>query len=231
MPLMPEAAMIFAAGFGTRMRPLTEDRPKPLVSLSGRPMIDRAIDLARDAGARTVVANLHYKADMLRDHLDGSGIALVEERPDILDTGGGLRNALPHLGSGPVWTLNPDAVWQGPNPLRLAVERWDPARMDALLVCVPPDRARGRQGGGDFSVAVDGRVSRGGEAIYGGAAIVATDRLAEIEECVFSLNRLWDLLIADGRCFACLYPGQWCDVGHPAALPLAEEMLKGPTHV
>lgn len=223
--------MIFAAGFGTRMRPLTDDRPKPLVEFAGRPMIDHAIDLARHAGARRLVANLHYKAQMLRDHLAGSDVHLVEETPDILDTGGGLRNALPQLGAGPVWTLNPDAVWQGPNPLRLAAEHWDPDRMDALLVCVAPDRAHGRDGGGDFRIAEDSRIARGGPAIYGGAQIIRTDRLAEIPETAFSLNRLWDLLLADGRCFGVLYPGTWCDLGHPAALPIAEEMLRGGTRV
>lgn len=226
---MPSAVMIFAAGFGTRMRPLTADRPKPLVELAGRPMIDRAIDLARDAGAERIVANLHYKGAMLRNHLRGTGVDLVEEQPDILDTGGGLRNALPALGPGPVWTLNPDAVWQGPNPLRFAAERWAPERMDALLVCLTQGQVRERKGPGDFRVAADGRVSRGGDAIYGGVQILKTDRLGEIPERVFSLNRLWDLLIADGRCFACLHPGNWCDLGHPGALVTAERML-GETH-
>lgn len=218
--------MIFAAGFGTRMRPLTNERPKPLVKLAGRPMIDRAIDLARDAGASRLVANLHYRSDMLRDHLGSTGVLLVEESPDILDTGGGLRHALPQLGPGPVWTLNPDAVWQGPNPMRLAADAWEPDRMDALLVCLPPERVRGRVGGGDFHVDANGKITRGDDAIYGGVQILKTDRLAEIPESVFSLNRLWDLLIADNRCFAFMYPGMWCDVGHPAALPIAEEMLR-----
>lgn len=223
--------MIFAAGFGTRMRPLTRDRPKPLIALAGRPMIDHAIDLARGAGAQRLVANLHYKAEMLRAHLAGSDVDMVEESPDLLDTGGGLRHALPQLGPGPVWTLNPDAVWQGPNPLEFAAERWDDDRMDALLVCVPPDRAHGRDGPGDFDVTADGRVTRGSGAIYGGAQIIRPDRLAGIPERAFSLNILWDILIAEGRCFACLYPGSWCDVGHPAAIPVAETMLKGQARV
>lgn len=231
MHVTPEAAMIFAAGFGKRMRPLTDDRPKPLIQVAGRPLIDRAIDFARDAGARRVVANLHYKSQMLRDHLRGSSVQLVEERPDILDTGGGLRNALTLLGNGPVWTLNPDAVWLGVNPLRLAAENWDPDRMDALLVCLRPGHARGRIGFGDFRIADDGRLSRGGDAVYGGAQIIKTDRLAEIRETAFSLNKLWDLMMADGRCFACAYPGTWCDVGNPDALALAEQMLRTPDRV
>lgn len=223
--------MIFAAGFGTRMMPLTRDKPKPMVELAGRPLIDHAIDLARDAGAKRVVANLHYKADVLREHLEGSDICLVEEQPDILDTGGGLRHALPFVGEGPVWTLNPDAIWRGPNPLGFAADRWDPDRMDALLVCLEPSRCRGRKARGDFKVGRDGRVSRGGDVIYGGAQILKTDRLTEIADRVFSLNRLWDLMMEEGRCFACIYPGTWCDVGHPEALPIAESMLKGSADV
>jgi N-acetyl-alpha-D-muramate 1-phosphate uridylyltransferase len=228
---MPDAVMIFAAGFGTRMRPLTDERPKPLVELAGRPMIDHAIDLARGAGASRLVANIHYKGHMLRDHLKGTGVVLVEESPDVLDTGGGLRHALPQLGPGPVWTLNPDAVWQGPNPLSLAAEQWEPDRMDALLVCLTPAQVRGRVGKGDFHVEANGQIARGGDAIYGGVQILKTDRLAEIAEATFSLNRLWDLLIADGRCFACMYPGRWCDVGHPEALNIAEKMLGESDHV
>lgn len=226
MRLMPQAAMIFAAGFGTRMKPLTDDRPKPLVRLAGRPMIDHAIELAREGGARRLVTNLHYRASMLRDHLRGTGVIAVEEKPQILDTGGGLRHALPQLGPGPVWTLNPDAVWQGPNPLQFGADTWEPDRMDALLVCLPPERVRGRLGGGDFHVASDGRVMRGGDTVYGGVQILKTDRLAEIPEKAFSLNILWDLLIANGRCFAAIYPGKWCDIGHPAALEIAEAMLR-----
>jgi MurNAc alpha-1-phosphate uridylyltransferase len=231
MRLIPSAVMIFAAGFGTRMRPLTVDRPKPMVQLAGRPMIDHAIDLARDAGADRVVVNLHYKGELLRDHLRNTAVRLVEEQPDILDTGGGLRHALPNLGPGPVWTLNPDAVWQGPNPLRFAAERWEPDRMDALLVCLAPEQVRGRIGPGDFHVTTDGRVSRGGDRIYGGVQILKTERLMEIPDEVFSLNRVWDLMMADSRCFACMYPGTWCDIGRPEALKIAEDILGEPDRV
>jgi len=143
--------------------------------------------------------NLHYKGDVLRRHLAGSDVCLVEETPDILDTGGGLRHALPQLGPDPVWTLNPDAVWQGPNPLRVAAEHWDPDAMDALLVCVEPARALGRVGSGDFRSGPDGRVARGGDAIYGGVQIVRTDRLAEFPDAAFSLNRVWDAMIRIGH--------------------------------
>ncbi len=219
--------MIFAAGFGTRMMPLTRDRPKPMIELAGRPMIDYAIELARNAGADKLALNVHYKGDVLRHHLQSCDIALFEEQPDILDTGGGLRNALPHLGTGAVWTLNPDAVWQGPNPLAFAADHWNAEKMDALLVCISPERAVGRIEPGDFHIDAHGRVMRGGDAIYGGVQIINTDRLFEIPERVFSLNRLWDLMIEEDRCSACMYPGTWCDLGHPGALQIGEKMLSG----
>ena len=134
---MPDALMLFAAGFGTRMGALTADRPKPLVEVAGKPLIDHALDLAEGVGPLRRVANAHYRADQLAAHLDGRDVALSREEPEILDTGGGLRAALPLLGPDPVFALNTDAVWSGPNPLRLLAEAWDPERMDALLLCVP----------------------------------------------------------------------------------------------
>ncbi|HKL64600.1 MAG TPA: NTP transferase domain-containing protein, partial [Roseovarius sp.] len=109
--------MIFAAGFGTRMGALTQDRPKPLIKVAGRALIDHALDLVAGHAPSRIVVNLHYRADQLVAHLDGRGVRLSHETPDILDTGGGLRAALPLLGDGPVLTMNSDAVWQGPNPL------------------------------------------------------------------------------------------------------------------
>ena len=226
--MKPTAVMIFAAGFGTRMRPLTNDRPKPMVSVGGRPMIDYALMHARTAGARKIVSNVHYLHDVIEPYLVARNITVIRELPDILDTGGGLRNAIPALGPEPVWTLNPDAIWQGPNPLTFAADHWDPKTMDAMLVCVPPSHALGTKSSGDFTVAPSGQVSRGSGAIYAGAQIVKTERLSEIPEDVFSLNMLWDRMIAAKRCYACLYPGSWCDVGHPDGIPLAETLLKDP---
>jgi GTP:adenosylcobinamide-phosphate guanylyltransferase len=125
--------MLFAAGLGTRMRPLTDARPKPLVEVAGRPLIDHALDLAGAAGIGRIVVNLHYLPGQIRDHLAGrSGIAFSEEGM-LLDTGGGLKKALPLLGDGPVLTLNTDAVWTDPLALKALLSAWDPARMEALL--------------------------------------------------------------------------------------------------
>ena len=145
--------------------------------------------------------------------------------PDILDTGGGLRHALPLLGDGPVFTMNTDAVWQGPNPLSQLAESWEPSKMDALLLCLPRENALGHKGAGDFMVAPDGRVTRGPGQVYSGLQILKTDRLQEVAEDVFSLNLLWNRMLEDGRLYAAFYPGKWCDVGRPEGIVLAEEML------
>lgn len=224
-PLTP--LMLFAAGLGTRMRPLTDSRPKPLIEVGGQTLLDRALDLARDGGAGPVVVNTHYLGQMIAEHLSGQDVAISDESDLILETGGGLRKALPLLGQGPVLTLNPDVIWTGQNPIAALRAAWDPARMDALLMLVPLAQARGRVGGGDFSIDAEGRISRRGDLIYAGAHMLNPDRLAGVAEDVFSLNLLWDRLIAEGRAFGVMHPGQWCDLGRPETIPLAEAMLHG----
>lgn len=216
--------MIFAAGLGTRMRPLTDATPKPLIPVGGRTLLDRALDLGREAGASRIVVNTHYLGDQIATHLVGRNVAISNEASTILDTGGGLRRALPLLGEGPVMTLNPDVVWTGPNPLRALNAAWRDD-MEALLMLVPVDRATARQGPGDFALDADGRISRRGDFVYGGAQIIRPDRLAAIGDDVFSLNRLWDLMIADNGAFGIVHGGGWCDVGYPAAIPMAERLL------
>lgn len=217
--------MLFAAGFGTRMGPLIADRPKPLIEVAGKPLIDHALAIADEYGPLRRVANAHYRADQLAAHLTGRDVAVSLEQPDILDTGGGLRAALPLLGTDPVFTMNTDALLRGPNPLRLLADAWDPERMDALLLCVPLARAVGRMGGGDFSIDSRGKISRKGDYAYIGFQILKTDGLADIPDRVFSLNLLWDRIAAKERLSILSYPGHWCDVGHPGGITLAEDML------
>lgn len=217
--------MMFAAGFGTRMKHLTKDQPKPMVKVAGKPLIDHALGIAYAVNCDTVVANLHYKPDVLIRHLSDKNVQTILEQPHILETGGGLRNALPLLGTGPVFTMNTDAIWVGPNALSLLLEAWQPERMDALLMCIPTDHAIGHSGEGDFTLASDGQLGRGPGVIYSGAQIIKTDRLAQIKEDAFSLNLLWDDMLKDQRLFGLSYPGQWCDVGHPEGIALAEDML------
>ncbi len=226
----PRSVMLFAAGFGTRMGALTADRPKPMIEVAGKPLIDHALALVRAHGAERIVANIHYRPEALIRHLGDSDVILSHETPDILETGGGLRAALPLLGAGPVFTMNTDAVWRGPNPLDHLAALWDPDRMDALLLCIPRDHAIGHSGTGDFTIHAQGRAQRGPGLIYSGLQILKTDGLHDITETAFSLNRLWDRMLAKDRLFAASYPGQWCDVGHPEGIAQAEEML-GYRHV
>lgn len=219
--------MMFAAGFGTRMRHLTRNQPKPMVKVAGRPLIDHALDLVEDIAPSCVVINLHYKPDPLLRHLEGRDVHTIVEAPDILETGGGLRNALGVLGPKPVITMNTDAIWSGPNPLALLQQAWDPGRMDALLTAIPLAQAKGYGGEGDFIMADDGRLSRGPGVVFGGAQIIKTDLLAAIRAPAFSLNLLWDKMLDAGRMYGLRYPGQWCDVGHPEGIPLAEAILEG----
>ena len=222
----PSAIMLFAAGFGTRMQALTRECPKPLITVAGRPLIARTLDLARAVSPDRIVANTHYKAQMLEDWLAPEGILISREEPDILDTGGGLRQALPLLGAGPVWTSNTDAVWTGGNPFETALAAWQPDTMDALLVCVPLARAIGRQGGGDFTVDAAGSNTRGGEKVYSGVQILKPEGLQDIEGKSFSLNVLWNRMLDQGRLFAVEHPGHWCDVGRPEGIALAENLLE-----
>ena len=220
--------MLFAAGFGTRMGALTADRPKPLIEVADRSLLDRALDLSREAGAGPVVVNTHYLGKQITEHLAGSEVRISDEADQILETGGGLRKALPLLGAGPVATLNPDVVWTGGNPLSALAGAWDPAKMDALLLVKPRAGLPGRKGNADFVLDGEGRIRRatGMEGhVYLGAQILRTDGLARIPDQVFSLNKLWDQMIAAGRAFALEWPGGWCDVGSPEGLAEAEALL------
>lgn len=218
--------MMFAAGFGTRMKHLTQDQPKPMIPVAGKMLIDHALDLVQDADCGPVVANLHYKPAALQAHLQGRGVITLLETPNILETGGGLRNALPFLGNDPLFTMNTDAIWAGPNPLKLLSQAWDPVAMDGLLVCVPMSNAIGHHGTGDFSMAADGRLNRGKGYVFGGVQMIKTEKLLQIREERFSLNLLWDQMLTEDRLSGLRYPGKWCDVGHPEGIGLAEQMLE-----
>lgn len=223
--MRPDCVMIFAAGFGTRMGALTKRVPKPLLPLSGTTLLDRTLWFAEDAGIRRRFVNAHYLADALERHVAGLDVTVLREEPDILDTGGGIKAALPHLGPGPVFTANPDVAWRGPNPFTTlaATEATD---ADAVLLLVPPERTRGRDGPGDFALSADGALSRGGPMVYTGVQIIRTEPVAAIPGRVFSLNVVWDRLLATGRIRGTVYPGDWCDAGTPEGLAEGERMLR-----
>lgn len=221
----PTSIMIFAAGRGTRMGDLTRDRPKPLIEVNDKPLIDHALDLVPKDIERRVV-NVHHHGELLKRHLSGREVLISDESDALLETGGGLRKALPLLGRGPVFTLNSDAVWAGPNPLDVLAEAWEPTQMDALLLLLPPQSATGHQGKGDFLRKEDGTLVRGEGLIYSGAQIVDPSLLHDIGSEAFSLNKLWDLHLERGRLHGVVYTGRWCDVGRPEGISLAETMLK-----
>lgn len=220
--------MLFAAGLGTRMGALTADRPKPMLTVSGRTLIDRALDMVAEAGINRTVVNLHYKGEMLERHLSGRDVALSWEREAPLETGGGLRQALPLLGhASPVFTLNPDGIWTGENPLPRLMAEWDSSRMDVLVMLLPASQAR-CHAGKDFVLGADGRIAWAKGQLsnaYLGAQLIRTEALADIPESVFSLKRLWDLAIGRGRAYGVIHRGGWCDVGTPEGLMAAEQML------
>ena len=222
---MTTPLMIFAAGFGTRMGALTQDRPKPLIPVAGRSLIDHTLDLAWAIQPEQIVVNTHYNAAMLETHLAPRGVQISRETPDILDTGGGLRAALPKLGSSPVLTSNSDAIWHGPNPFELVQDHWDAGRMEALMLCVPLERCIGREAPGDVSLTQNGQVRFGGDYVFGGVQMIQTQRVGACSDQVFSLKSVWEDMAADGTLCGLVYPGWWCDVGHPDGLAKAERLV------
>lgn len=216
--------LLFAAGLGARMGALTKDKPKPLIRVAGKPLIDHALDLATEAEVTTTVVNLHYRGRQIRDHLAGKHVVFSDESAALLETGGGLRHALPLLNGNPVLTMNTDAVWKGPNPVQHILRAWQP-KMEALLLIVEKHNATGHLGQGDFRIDAGGHLHRAPEAIYTGLQIIRTDVLWEIDETAFSMNLAWDIIAQRGGLYGAAYEGQWCDVGQPASISAAEAML------
>lgn len=233
----PEVAMVMAAGLGKRMRPLTATRPKPLIEVARRTLLDHSLDRLRAAGVKKAVVNVHYLADSLEAHLrnrvKGIEIAVSDERNQLLETGGGLVKALPLIDADPFLVVNSDNLWiDGPvDTLRLLASNWDQARMDALLLLVPLARANCHAGQGDFHMAPTGAIRRkkpGTVApyVYTGIQMVSK-RLFEgdVPQGPFSTNILWDRAMESGRCFGAVHQGLWFDVGAPASIAKAEAIL------
>ncbi|HWT12380.1 MAG TPA: nucleotidyltransferase family protein [Allosphingosinicella sp.] len=235
---VPEVAMVMAAGLGKRMRPLTATRPKPLIEVAGKPLIDHALERLRAAGVRKAVVNVHYLPDAVEAHLknrvQGIEISVSDERKQLLETGGGLVRALPLIDSDPFIVVNSDNLWiDGPvDALKLLASGWDEARMDALLLLVPLARAYCHNGRGDFHMSATGMLSRRkprGVApfVYTGIQMVSKRLLdGDMPDGPFSTNVLWDRAIEAGRCFGTVHQGLWFDIGRPENIGKAEEMLR-----
>ncbi|WP_107497738.1 nucleotidyltransferase family protein [Thalassobius sp. I31.1] len=218
--------MIFAAGKGTRMGELTRHQPKPLVKVAGKALIDHTLTTIENAPVSRTIVNTCYFGEMLQGHLKDCDVVFSDESDELLETGGGLRKAVPLLQDSTVFTLNSDAIWHGPDPLQMLADHWDADRMDALLLLITPEQARGHKGQGDFILNDHGQISRGPGYVYTGAQILRTEGLDQINETAFSLNLLWDLYGKSGSLYGLHWPGAWCDVGQPESIPLAEEILK-----
>lgn len=235
---VPATAMVMAAGLGKRMRPLTASRPKPLVEVAGRALVDHVLDRLKAAGVAKAVVNVHYLAGALEAHLrnrvEGIEIAVSDERKQLLETGGGLKRALPLIDADPFLVVNSDNLWvDGPlDTLRLLASGWDEARMDALLLLVPLARANCHGGRGDFHMNAAGALKRrraNGVApfVYTGIQMVSK-RLFEsaLPDGPFSTNLLWDRAIAAGRCFGAVHQGLWFDIGRPDTIARTEAILE-----
>lgn len=237
--VVPRTAMVMAAGLGKRMRPLTATRPKPLVEVAGRALIDHVLDRLRAAGVERVVVNVHYLADALeahlRTHAQGIEVVVSDERARLMETGGGLVQARALLGEEPVLVVNSDNLWvDGPvDAIRLMAARWDGAAMDVLLLMVPLARAHNHRGPGDFHMAADGRITgrrRPGSAApfaYTGVQILHPRVIANWPDGPFSTNLFWDRAIEEGRAYGVVHQGLWFDVGTPEAIGRTEAVLAG----
>ena len=231
----PRTAMVLAAGLGTRMRPLTDTIPKPLVKVGGKTMLDHMLDRLVQAGVETAVVNVHYLAGQIERHLKARArprIAISDEREKLLGTGGGVVKALPLIGDAPFFHVNADTLWiEGvkPNMVCLA-EAFDPATMDALLLLAPSSGSLGYDGRGDYAMTADGRLRRRGERdiapfVFAGAAILAPALFKDAPQGDFPLTRLFDRAEAEGRLHGLRLEGRWMHVGTPAAVAEAEAAI------
>jgi MurNAc alpha-1-phosphate uridylyltransferase len=230
--------MVMGAGLGKRMRPLTATRPKPLVQVAGKVLIDHCLDRLETAGVKRAVVNVHYLADALEAHLRGraGGISITvsDERAQLLDTGGGVARALPMIDADPFLIVNSDILWiDGPiDTLRLLASNWDDERMDALLLLVPLARAYCHGGQGDFHLSPTGQVRRKKRGlvapfVYASIQMVSKRLFAgELPDGPFSTNLLWDRAIEAGRCFGVVHQGVWSEVGTPPDVRKTEQLLE-----
>lgn len=230
----PRTAMVLAAGLGTRMRPLTNDRPKALVEVCGRALIDHVLDRLVAVGVTTAVVNVHWFADRLEQHLsqrDDIRIVISNEREALLETGGGLKKARPLLGDDPVFVANIDSVWiDRGNALADLIALWDETRMDAALLLAQREGSIGFEGAGDFSTADDGQLTFRGERAevpfaYMGVHITRPSYADNGPDGAFSLSPLWRASAEQGRLYGTVIDGDWMHVGDPQARDAAEAKL------
>lgn len=234
---VPSTAMIMAAGLGKRMRPLTATKPKPLIEVNGKALLDHVLEKLKAAGITKVVVNVHYLADAVEAHLAtraaGFEVVISDERSLLMETGGGMAKAEPLIDSDPFLALNSDNLWiDGPaDTIRLLASQWEGDKMDALLLLVPQARAFGHKGMGDFHMDRTGRLRRRERShvapfVFTGVQMVAKRLLRDAPKEPFSTNILWDRAIEEGRAFGAVHQGLWFDVGTPQSIALTESALE-----
>jgi MurNAc alpha-1-phosphate uridylyltransferase len=224
--------MVLAAGFGVRMRPLTDRMPKPMVRVAGKPLLDHVLDKLADADVGEAVVNVHYLPDQIIGHVAARSaprVIISDERDAMLGTGGGVVKALPLLGNAPFFHLNADTLWIDgvrPNLARLA-EAFDPARMDILLLMASTTGSIGYSGSGDYAMTSDGTLRKRKETqvvpfVYAGVAIISPAIFADAPAGEFGLTRMFDRAETQGRLFGLRLDGVWMHVGTPDAIPVAD---------
>jgi len=226
-------AMVLAAGLGTRMRPLTDNTPKPLIKVSGKPIIEYGFEKLREANVKKAVVNAHYLPDQIIawcKTFQNPPTKISDESNVILDTGGGIAKALPLLGQDPFFVLNSDCFWldQGEPALERLRASWHDQKMDCLLLLCNPNQTTGYDGDGDFIIAPNGSLTRKreGALAYIGAYLVHPRLFAHAPKGKFSMNLLWDEAIKSGRLFGIAHQGHWLHVGTADAIAKAELKLK-----
>ena len=234
---VPTTAMILAAGMGKRMRPLTDTVPKPMVPLAGKPLIGHVVDRFVAAGVTRIVVTLHYRGEQIRAYLDAEDRAEIvfSEESDLLETGGGIQNAMPELGTQPFYVANADAFWLNgfEDTLHRLVDAWDDELMEALLLLHSTVYGNGYTGIGDFIADPLGRLDRRpeGEAapwLFAGVQILHPRLFADAPDGAFSLNVLFDQALANERLYGIIHDGEWFHIGTPEGLADAEKFVSIP---
>ena len=239
MTMKPDTAMVLAAGLGTRMRPLTDETPKPLIPVAGKALLDYALDRFAAAGVTRAIVNVHHLADQIENHVEDRTppqIIVSDERDLLLETGGGLKKARSHFGDAPVYCTNTDAILIDEPPAEACAtlrDAWRSEEMDALLLLVPIEKTSGYDGKGDFDQDPDGRIAlRKGETaplVFTGLQLISPALIDEGPDGPFSTRILWDRAAERGRLFGAVHNGFWMHVGDPPGLAAAEARLAGGT--
>jgi MurNAc alpha-1-phosphate uridylyltransferase len=224
---MKRSAMILSAGLGTRMRPLTNKLPKPLIKVAGQTMLDRALDHLKKIGVSHIVVNTHYFAPLVQEHVKDR--AIISHEPILLESGGGVQNALPLLGSQPFFVLNGDCVWMGSNSLTKMEDVWDENKMDALLLLFPREKTTGFEG--DFLMSPEGKLTRRENLpeapyIFTGVQILNSLLFQGVKLEPYSLNLIYNKALSKGRLYGIVHQGEWFHIGTPEELAKYEPMIE-----